>query len=97
MRPSELLNLHREAIRGIVAAHRGLNPRVFGSVAKGKDTEESDLDILVDCAPRMSLFDIGAIRVELLQLLGNIPLDVVTPQALPDKWRDKVISEAKPI
>lgn len=97
MRPSELLNSHREAIRGIVAAHRGLNPRVFGSVVHGEDTEESDLDILVDRATGMTMFDLGAIRVELLQLLGNIPLDVVTPQALPDKWRDKVISEAMPI
>lgn len=97
MRPSELLIAHREAIRGIVAAHRGLNPRVFGSVAHGNDTENSDLDILVDGASGMTLFDLGAIRVELLELLGNIPLDVVTPQALPDKWRDTVISEAIPI
>lgn len=35
----------------------------------------------------MILFDIGAIRLEILQLLGNIKLDVVTPQALPDRWR----------
>lgn len=97
MKPSELLEANREAIRRIVAAHRGLNPRVFGSVAHGEDTEESDLDILVDRAKGMTLFDLGAIRVELLQLLGNIPLDVVTPKALPAKWRDKVISEAKPI
>ena len=39
----------------------------------------------------MTLFDIGTIRVELLQLLGNINIDVVTPKALPDKWRDIVI------
>ena len=42
MRPSERLNAHREAIRAIVAAHRASNPRVFGSVARGEDTEESD-------------------------------------------------------
>lgn len=97
MKPSEALNLHRETIRNIVAAHRGLNPRVFGSVLHGNDTEESDLDILVDRAEGMTLLDIGAIRFEILQLLGNIKLDVVTPQALPDKWRNKVISEAEPI
>lgn len=97
MKPSELLEVNREAIRRIVAAHRGLNPRVFGSVMRGEDTEESDLDILVDCAKGMTLFDLGAIRTELLQLLGNISLDVVTPKALPDQWRDKIISEAQPI
>lgn len=92
MRPSELLEVNRKSIRAIVAAHRGLNLRVFGSVALGTDTEASDLDILVDCAKGMTLFDIGTIRVELLQLLGNISIDVVTPKALPEKWRDKVIA-----
>lgn len=97
MKPSELLEANRKSIREIVAAHRGLNPRVFGSVALGTDTEASDLDILVDCAKGMTLFDLGVMRVELLQLLGNISIDVVTPKALPDKWRDKVIAEAVPI
>lgn len=97
MRPSELLNIHRAKIRNIVIAHRGLNPRVFGSVAHGSDTDESDLDILVDRANGMTIFDIGAIRSEILELIGNIKLDVVTPKALPDKWRDKVLSEAIPI
>ena len=97
VKPSELLEANRQSIRAIVAAHHGLNPRVFGSVAHGKDTEASDLDILIDPAKGMTLFDIGAIRVELLQLLGNISIDVVTPKALPEKWRDKVIAEALPI
>lgn len=97
MKPSEALELHRQAIRNIVAAHRGLNPRVFGSVLHGNDTEGSDLDILVDRANGMTLFDLGAIRVELSQLLGNISFDVVTPKALPEKWRDQVVFEAQPI
>jgi hypothetical protein len=96
-KPSELLFAHRDEVRRIVAAHRGLNPRVFGSVARGVDTAVSDLDILVDPDKGMTLFDIGAIRVELSRLLSNIPLDVVTPHALPDAWRDKVIAEAKSI
>jgi len=97
MKPSETLELHRVAIRRIIAAHRGLNPRVFGSVIHGNDTEQSDLDILVDRAKGMTLFDLGAIRVELSQLLGNTPFDVVTPKALPEKWRDQVLIEAQPI
>lgn len=97
MKPSELLDRNRKAIRDIVAAHRGLNPRLFGSVVHGNDTDESDLDILVDRANGMTIFDIGAIRFEIRQLLGNIKLDVVTPDALPNKWRNKVLSEAKPI
>jgi predicted nucleotidyltransferase len=42
------------------------------------------------------LFDIGAIRHELLQLLG-IPVDVLTPNALPEAFRAKVIAEAQPV
>ena len=96
MRPSERLNAHREAIRAIVAAHRGENPRVFGSVARGEDTEDSDIDILVDPAGRMTLFDIGAILNELTELLG-VEVEVLTPNALPDKFRARVLAEATPI
>ena len=48
MKPSQVLDLHREAIRRIVLANDALNPRVFGSVIHGHDTEHSDLDLLVD-------------------------------------------------
>jgi hypothetical protein len=96
MRPSEKLNAHREAIRAIVAAHRGANPRVFGSVARGEDTEESDLDILVDPVGPMSLFDLGAILNELTTLL-DVEVDVLTPNALPKKFRASVLAEAAPI
>ena len=96
MRPSEKLNAHREAIRAIVAAHRGANPRVFGSVARGEDTEESDLDILVDPAGKMSLFDLGGIQFGLSQLLG-VRVDVLTENGLPDKFRRRVLAEALPI
>ena len=44
MKPSQVLDLHREAIRRIVLANDALNPRVFGSVFHGHDTEHSDLD-----------------------------------------------------
>jgi uncharacterized protein len=93
MKPSIALNLHRARIRQIALAHRVTNPRVFGSVARGEDTENSDLDILVDPTQQTSLFDIGAIRVELLNLLG-VSVDVVTPNALPEKFRSQVIFEA---
>ena len=85
MRPSVALNLYREEIRRIVAQHHGENPRVFGSVIHGDDTDESDLDLLIDPTPKTTLFDIGAIRYELRQLLG-VDVDVLTPRALPDKF-----------
>ncbi len=96
MKPSETLHTHRAAIRAIVAAHRASNARVFGSAARARDTEDSDLDILVDPAPDATLFDIGAIRLELRQLLG-VKVDVLTPNGLPDSFRDAVLAEAAPV
>ena len=96
MKPSQALASNRDAIRRVVASHLASNPRVFGSVAHGDDTEDSDLDILIDPTPDMSLFDIGAIRHELLQLLG-VPVDVLTPKALPEKFRAAVLAEAVPV
>jgi uncharacterized protein len=96
MKPSQVLESHRADIRRIVEAHRAMNARVFGSVAHGDDTENSDLDILIDPTPDTTLFDIGAIRHELLQLLG-VPVDVLTPKALPEKFRATVLAEAVPI
>ena len=96
MKPSEALAAHRTEIREIVLAHRAVNARVFGSVVHGLDTDESDLDILVDTTPDTTLFDLGAIRYKLSNLLG-IQVDVLTPGALPDKFRQTVISEARPV
>lgn len=96
MKPSEALRANRAAIRSVVAAHRACNPRVFGSVIHGDDTEDSDLDILIDPTPDTTLLDIGAIRHELLQLLG-VPVDVLTPKALPERFRATVLAEALPV
>jgi predicted nucleotidyltransferase len=93
MKPSAALHAHRDAIRRIVEGHRARNPRVFGSVVQGCDTDDSDLDILVDPMPETTMFDIGAIRHELLHLLG-VPVDVLTPKALPEKFRATVLAEA---
>ncbi len=73
--------------------HRATNARVFGSALHGSDTVESDLGILVDTTADTTLFDLGAIRYKLRNLLG-VPVDVVTPNALPDRFRQRVISEA---
>jgi len=96
MKPSIALDQHRDAIRQIVARHHAVNARVFGSVLSKTDRHDSDLDILIDPTPETTLFDIGAIRHELLELLG-VPVDVLTPKALPDRFRDAVMEEAKPV
>ena len=93
MRPSIALQTHRAAIREIALRHRVSNVRVFGSVLHGEDTEDSDLDLLVEPTQETTLFDIGAIRYELKKLLG-IEVDVLTPGALPDSFKARVLVEA---
>ena len=96
MRPSLALQTHREASRTIALSHRVTNVRVFGSVLTGEDTDDSDLDILVEPTLETTMMDIGAIQYELKQLLG-IAVDVLTPNALPDKFRNQVIEQAQPV
>jgi len=84
------------AIRVVVERHRACNARVFGSVLRGNDVEGSDLDLLVDPTSETTMFDIGAIRHELRKLLG-VPVDVLTPNALPDRFRAQVVAEALPV
>jgi predicted nucleotidyltransferase len=93
MLPSDALNTHREAIRAIALRHRVTNVRVFGSVVHGDDTEDSDLDLLVDPNHDATMMDIAKIQWELSQLLP-VAVDVLTPNGLPAKFRSQVLAEA---
>jgi predicted nucleotidyltransferase len=78
----------REQIHALVVAHRGLSVAVFGSVARGEATEDSDIDFLVKFEPESSLFDLAHLTDALSDLLGR-PVDVVSVGAL--KPRDERI------
>jgi len=96
MKPSEALASHREEVREIIFSHKMINPRVFGSVADGTDTEFSDLDILVDPIAGASLFDLAEIEIALQKLL-QIKIDILTPKFISKRYRDDVLSEALPL
>ena len=96
MKPSEAFQAHRAAIRQVVERHRACNVRVFGSVLHGEDVEGGDLDLLVDPLRNTTLLDIAAIQVELELMLG-VRVDVLTPKALPEKFRGEVLAEAEPV
>ena len=83
-------------MRRIVVALRAVNPRVFGSVARGEDTEESDLDLLVEAVDGTSLFDIAAMELELEALLG-CPVHVTTDGGLRGALRERVLADAEPV
>jgi hypothetical protein len=96
MRPSQAFQSHRDAVRELALRHRVLNIRVFGSVLHGDDTDDSDLDLLVDPTPATTLMDIARIQNQLQMLLG-VSVDVLTPNALPESFRHRVIAEAKAV
>jgi uncharacterized protein len=96
MKPSEALRMHRVELREIVVRHGALRPRVFGSAIHGSDTEQSDLDLLVDPTPRTTLMTLVAIQLEAERLLG-VRVDVLTPNSIPEKFRHQVLLEAVPV
>ncbi len=67
--------------------------RVFGSVARGTDDEQSDVDFLVELAPDRSLLDLGGFLYEMRSLLGT-NVDMVTEKGLRKRIREKVLAKA---
>lgn len=94
MIPSQLIKAKHAEIMALSRQFAVENLRVFGSVAKGLDTENSDLDILVDTTAKTTMFDLCGLQAELEDLLG-IKVDVLTPRSLPEKFRRQVLAEAK--
>lgn len=97
MRPSEALEKNRQAIREATKRFNAANPRVFGSVARGEDGPDSDLDILVDDLPGSTLFTLGGLQSALEDLLQDVPVNLLTPDDLPAEIRSRVLAEARPV
>jgi len=96
VKPSIRLNENREAVRAAVERRHMTNPRVFGSVLRGEDRDDSDLDILVDPSPDTSLLDLCGLENDLEAVLG-VRVEVLTPKCLSRYFRDRVVAEAQPV
>ena len=97
MRPSVALQRYRSDIRRVVESNNARNPRVFGSVVRGDDTDNSDLDLLVDpIEGKTTLASLVRIKREIESLTG-IATDVATPMALRESFRQAVLKEALPV
>ena len=94
MKPSQILARHRDEIVALTEKHKTANPRVFGSVARGEDTEDSDLDLLVDSLPGTTLFNLIRLQLDLEGRLG-LKVDVLTPEGLSKYIKASVLSEAR--
>lgn len=96
MKPSKALALHRDFIRQTCMKYGLSNPRVFGSVARGTDNENSDLDLMVDVGEKTSLFDLNGAANELTDMLG-VQIDICTPKMIREAWRSEVLSSLVPL
>jgi len=83
-RKSLIVEQNREAINDLARAHKAVSVAVFGSVARGDDTDASDVDFLVDFEPGSSLFDLLHLQDALAELLG-CDVDVISAGGLTDR------------
>ncbi len=96
MGADDLLKDKRDEILQIAARHGASNVRIFGSIARGESTRDSDVDLLVELERGRSLLDHAALVIELEELLGT-RVDVATERGLKAGVREEILREAQPL
>ena len=96
MTTTDLLQAKREEILRIAERHGARDVRVFGSVARGDATDQSDIDLLVSTAEQTSPWFPAALVGELERVLGR-RVDVVTEEGLYWLLRRRILQEARPL
>jgi uncharacterized protein len=89
----KLLREKRDEILRIAARHGASNVRIFGSVARGEASAQSDIDFLVELERGRSLLDHAALMIDLESLLGR-RVDVATERGLKPQIREWILGEA---
>jgi predicted nucleotidyltransferase len=89
----DLLREKRDEILRIAARHGASNVRVFGSVARGEASTQSDIDFSVELERGRSLLDHAALMIDLESLLGR-RVDVATDRGLKPQVRERILQEA---
>jgi predicted nucleotidyltransferase len=83
------LERRRAEVLAACARHGAHEPRVFGSVARGEDRPDSDIDLLVELESGRTLLDLEALQIELSEILG-VAVDVGTERILDGGVSDRV-------
>ncbi len=92
----ERLSHHRIELMRMAAAHKARTLSVFGSVARGEDKPDSDIDFLVEFEAGASLLDLVGLQQDIEALLGR-RADVVTPNGVSPFLRERILREARPL
>ena len=88
-----LIQSHRSEIRALAERHGFRDVRVFGSMVRGDVNERSDVDLLVTLPANKTGLALGALLMDVQDLLGR-RVDVVTEACLHPAFRDRVLKEA---
>ncbi|MBW4618821.1 MAG: nucleotidyltransferase family protein [Cyanosarcina radialis HA8281-LM2] len=92
----EELKAYRQEILTLAQKYHAPNIRVFGSVARGEATAESDVDFSIDVSPKQSLLDLIGLLQDLKELL-ECEVDVAQSTVLHPVILDRVLKEAIPL
>ncbi|MBK7906908.1 MAG: nucleotidyltransferase family protein [Gemmatimonadetes bacterium] len=89
----EQVRLLRREILDAAEANGARRIRLFGSAARGQETGESDVDLLVTLEPGRTLMDLARLEARLERLLNRI-VDVVPESGLREPFRSSVLRDA---
>lgn len=92
----ENLRLKKKELLALAAKYGVVNIRVFGSVARGDDTSESDIDLLIAMEEGRTGFDAGGFQYYSSELLGR-HVDIVFEKGIYPSLRDRILREAQPV
>lgn len=92
----EILTSKKEELNSLAQKYGAHNIRIFGSVARGEETEGSDIDLLVEMDEDASLLDLSLLKNDLEDMLGKT-IDITTPPALHPMLAESILKEAVPL
>ena len=96
MDTAERVRRKRDAIRRIARQYGAVDIRLFGSVARGEETSDSDIDFLVELEEGRSLLDIGGMLMALREELGT-EVDLTNVDSLPPDRKARILEDATPV
>ncbi len=89
----ESLRQRKAEIESLAARYGAHDVRVFGSVARDEDTNDSDIDVLVEMSDEASLLDLVEFQ-QALEAMLNRRADVLTVRGINPHLRERILAEA---
>jgi uncharacterized protein len=93
----QIVRQRRRELVAAAQAHGASHVRVFGSVARGEDHADSDVDLLADLPPGLGLLGYARLLDQLEAVLGGVRVDLIPAADLKPELRARVEREAIPL